>query len=573
MADSYKGTHLLMYPEAQEMRVYGTFRKKYTGMGDERIIVYGIKYYISQFISRTITEQDIKAGRDFMKVHLTNYKTGKPTGISQTKGKDDDYFDLLAKSGHFPVKIEALPEGSVIRPNIPAYIITATNENSRLCAFLETILTMIWYPSTVATLSKHTKHLINKAFVRSVAQEPDMYKTILDTRLHDFGFRGCTCVEQSVIGGSAHLLNFNGSDTMSACYHVTYHLNDKNPIGISIPATEHSVMTSWADEVVAINNLCEKFNGEMVACVMDSYDYESALDYILPKIAQTVITNNCKFIIRPDSGDPVDQVMKGLRAAAKVFGVELNKKKFKVINNCSVIQGDGIDYEIINRILEAVLDENFSAENVAFGMGGGLLQKVNRDTMSFATKLSYTRDNNGVEIESMKCPDNSVDKWSLPGKVMVLQQKIDPLDDTRLGPHVVYTEEEGKALILAGSHTNSMRVVYDGTTYDGSNETDQEAKRIGNQQIKEFYAESFADVRERVEREWALTAPGPDTIHDGLKSKQLKIKAKHTERIRLSKESALGSRFTMRVPRLQAAGNDILRVLNKTLQYDNMYHD
>ena len=151
---------------------------------------------------------------------------------------------------------------------------------------------------------------------------------------------------------------------------------------------------------------------------------------------------------------------------------------------------------------------------------------------------------------------------------MVLQQKIDTQDDTKLGPHVVYTEEEGKVLILAGTHTNSMRVVY-----DGSGETDVDARRIADTQIKEFYAESFAEVRERVEREWALTAPAPDTIHDGLRNKQLKRKAKHTERIRLSKVAQLDSRFTMRVPRLQAAGNDILRVLNKTLQYDNMYHD
>ena len=572
MADSYKGTHLLMYPDAQEMRVYGTFRKQYPGMGDHRIVVYGIKYYISQFISRYISEQDVEAGRAFMKVHLKNYKTNEPTPIIENESANGDYFELLLKNHSFPVKIEALPEGSVIRPNIPAYIITATDENSRLCAFLETILTMIWYPSTVATLSKHTKNLISKAFKRSVDLEPGMYKTILDSRLHDFGFRGCTCVEQSVIGGSAHLLSFNGSDTMSACYHVTYHLNKGIPIGISIPATEHSVMTSWSDEVTAINNLCDKFPREMVACVMDSYDYDNALAFILPKVRDKIVRNECRFIIRPDSGDAVEQVMKGLRAAEKVFESKENTKGFRVINHCSVIQGDGINYDTIKIILEAVLAAGFSAENVAFGMGGGLLQKVDRDTMSFATKLSYTRDKLGNEIESMKCPEGIPDKWSLPGKVLVLQEILDTEDPPKLGPHVVYTEEDGLLLLEKKTHKNSMRVVY-----DGSGTADPAAIALAKKDAAEFYAETFDQVRERLEREWEANTPGPDTINEGLRKKQLKVKESHSERIRKMQDeippAKLNSRYTMRVPRLQAAGNDILRVLNKTLQYDNMYHD
>jgi nicotinic acid phosphoribosyltransferase len=181
-----------MYPDAQEMRVYGTFRQKYPGITDDRIVVYGIKHYISQFISRKITDQDIQAGSDFLKGHLVNYLDGKPIPLEE---KGSDYFALLKKNHNYPVKIEALPEGSVIRPGIPAYIITAKDENSRLCAFLETMLTMIWYPSTVATLSRHTKTLIEKAFLLSVVEPAGKYQALLDTRLHDFRLRGCTCVE------------------------------------------------------------------------------------------------------------------------------------------------------------------------------------------------------------------------------------------------------------------------------------------------------------------------------------------------------------------------------------------
>jgi nicotinamide phosphoribosyltransferase len=95
-------------------------------------------------------------------------------------------------------------------------------------------------------------------------------------------------------------------------------------VGISLPATEHSVMTSWPDEIAAITNLCTRFPGRIVACVMDSYDYDNALKIILPAVKDVIIRSGCKFVIRPDSGDAVDQVLKGLRAAARVFGYEKN---------------------------------------------------------------------------------------------------------------------------------------------------------------------------------------------------------------------------------------------------------
>jgi len=87
--------------------------------------------------------------------------------------------------------------------------------------------------------------------------------------------------------------------------------------------------------------------------------------------------------------DPFSLSLSHDSAAEKVFGYDVNQKGYKVIKGCGVIQGDGVSYESLGRILDAVLAGGYSAQNCAFGMGGGLLQKLNRDTMSFATKLSY----------------------------------------------------------------------------------------------------------------------------------------------------------------------------------------
>jgi nicotinic acid phosphoribosyltransferase len=124
----------------------------------------------------------------------------------------EDLFNQFIEEndGYFPVKIEALPEGSVIFPHVPVYQITALGKYSRLVTYLETLLTMIWYPCTVATLSRRCKDIIERGFVETVDDDAAF---LLNSRLHDFGFRGCTSVEQSVIGGCSHLLNFTGTDT------------------------------------------------------------------------------------------------------------------------------------------------------------------------------------------------------------------------------------------------------------------------------------------------------------------------------------------------------------------------
>ena len=74
------------------------------------------------------------------------------------------------------------------------------------------------YPTTVATLSRRARDRIEAAFEQSVDEGRN--SPFVGSRLHDFGFRGCTCVEQSVLGGVAHLLNFDGSDTLSAAYYA-----------------------------------------------------------------------------------------------------------------------------------------------------------------------------------------------------------------------------------------------------------------------------------------------------------------------------------------------------------------
>lgn len=409
LSDGYKACHFLMYPKAKQMSAFGGFRTPYPNLDDNRFVVYGLRYIIENYISIQWTEKDIEEAQSFYNTFNLGYTT-------LPFPKDIFLKFVKENNGYFPIKIEALPEGSVAYVGTPIYQITAVNEYSYLLTYLETVLTMLWYPCTVATLSRMTKDIIKKAFEKSV--DPEFFY-LLESKLHDFGFRGCTSLEQSILGGSAHLLSFTGSDTMSACYYVQNQLNNGRPRGCSLPASEHSTMTAWKSEEKAFDHITETFKNTIFSTVMDSIDYEYACTKIVPKFSARVTEHNGFMILRPDSGDPIEAVLLGLKSAEEAFGCIKNSKGFKVLKNSAVLQGDGIDYKILSRILDAVLKEGYSAQSVTFGMGGGLLQKVNRDTMSFATKLSHIIYEDGSQKDIMKLPKSDLNKASFPGRVVV----------------------------------------------------------------------------------------------------------------------------------------------------------
>lgn len=93
------------------------------------------------------------------------------------------------------------------------------------------------------------------------------------------------------------------------CLCLQFMLNNGKPVGSSIPATEHSVMTSWATERAAIENMIENFGTGAFACVMDSYDYGKALSDVIPSIYEKKIGKGGYMVLRPDSGDPPEVVL------------------------------------------------------------------------------------------------------------------------------------------------------------------------------------------------------------------------------------------------------------------------
>jgi len=128
----------------------------------------------------------------------------------------------------------------------------------------------------------------------------------------------------------------------------------------------------------------------IIACVSDSYDLDNALHSIFGgSMKQDIIDSGKTFVVRPDSGDPATMVCSTIQKLMDRFGYHRNEKGYLVLPPCiRVIQGDGITIDSLPAILDAMREQNLSIDNVAFGMGGGLLQQVNRDTYGFAMKTS-----------------------------------------------------------------------------------------------------------------------------------------------------------------------------------------
>lgn len=387
--DSYKASHFKQYPEGT------TYLKAYfeARTDNEDIKFFGLQYIIDQYVNQTITAEMVEEAKEVVEAH------GLPFPYEGWMKVVNEY------DGKIPLKIRAVTEGTVVPSSNALFTVESLDEELFwLVTWFETCLARVWFPTTVATRSMRIKRVIADALERSGDPEG------LPFKLHDFGARGTSSGESAAIGGVAHLTNFMGTDTMEALVLARKHYYE-DMAGFSIPASEHSTITSWGRdrEVDAFKNMLDQFAtpGSLVACVSDSYDIYNAVSHLWgDDLKQQVIDSGAILVVRPDSGEPLDMVLYCLRTLGEKFGYTVNDKGYKVLNHVRVIQGDGVSEDAIKTIVDAILDEGWSMDNLAFGMGGEMLQKMDRDTHKFAYKVCLATIN-GEQVPIYKDPVGS----------------------------------------------------------------------------------------------------------------------------------------------------------------------
>lgn len=473
-SDSYKVGHWLMLPDGTQ----GFF--SYAGprgfiKGLDKAVFWGLQAILKKIFSKRITIADVRRAKRFADRHLG-------PGIFNEEGWTRI---VNENSGKIPLKIRAIPEGTVTGPNVAVFTVELSEgfeDFGWLVSYFEPLLLQVWYPSTVASISFQSRINIGKYWKKTV---DDDRMDGLNFALHDFGFRGASVPEGAGIGGSGHLLNFMGTDTMAAIavLYDFYDLDEEDDAsmpGFSVLATEHSVMGANADAAekndynslkMAVELLKKRGKGAIVSAVADLYDPFRFARWVSTDFKEDIVNSGGRFVVRPDSGNPKDVVKQIIEILMQGFGYTINSKGYRVLPDCvRVLQGDGINLNSIPEILEYLMQFGLSAENVVFGMGGGLLQHCDRDWMKYAMKGSAIYDGSSWK-DIFKDPITDPGKVSLKGRITtvirgnrIMSVKIDEMIDGDIDlMNVVYDNGEiyeNVSFVAARQHLIALAETY-----------------------------------------------------------------------------------------------------------------
>ncbi|MGB3779965.1 MAG: nicotinate phosphoribosyltransferase, partial [Tunicatimonas sp.] len=394
LADAYKYSHhKLYYPGTTQ--VYSYLESRGGKFGST--VFYGLQYLLKEYLEGVaFTQQDLDEAASF---------------LPQVFGREDVFdkskfqYILDAHDGRLPVRIRAVPEGTAV----PVKNVLMTIENTDpecfwLTNFLETLLMQVWYPCTVATVSREVKKAVADYYETTATPGAEAG---INYVLNDFGYRGVSSMESAALGGSAHLVNFSGSDNLAGSVLTQRYYHTTEVYGKSIPATEHSICTLLGEkgERDIFRHVLNTFPTGTIACVSDSYNiFRACEEYWGEELKNKILERDGTLVIRPDSGDPVMTLLVIFEILFEKFGYTTNDKGYRVLPpQIRVIQGDGVNYDAIKGMYAALKEHGISAENLVLGMGGALLQKLDRDTQQFALKCSAATVN-GEEVIVQKSP-------------------------------------------------------------------------------------------------------------------------------------------------------------------------
>jgi nicotinamide phosphoribosyltransferase len=411
--DSYKLSHRVQYPEGTTA-VYSYLESR-KGAAHPYTVFFGLQYLLKKYLATPITWDDLEEAIPIVNAHLGS-------GVFNYQGWSKI---ITEKQGKLPLRIKAVPEGTVVPTgNVLVTIENTDPEYFWLTNYVESLLMHVWYMTTVATRSYAVKQMLAEYLDETAAGNYDG----LPFQLHDFGYRGASSHETAGIGGAAHLVNFKGTDTLPALlFAKKYYDADLDTLAFSVPATEHSVMTAMGEdgEHSVVDRLIDHYPTGIISVVDDSYNYQRHVNWLCTDFKDRILARDGVFVTRPDSvpqgESPASVVVWIAKRLWAAYGGSVNVQGNKILDpHIRILWGDGIEADGIELILKELEFHSFSTENIVFGMGGGLLQKVNRDTENFSIKSS-AQERNGIWYDIFK---DAPGKHSKRGKLALVQNEF-----------------------------------------------------------------------------------------------------------------------------------------------------
>ena len=448
LTDGYKLDHRRQYPEGTEY-VYSNWTPRsnaYFPEAEDGVVVFGIQYFIKKYLIDYFNREFFDKPKE---VAVKSFARRINTFLGENQ-VGTSHIEALHDLGYLPVRIKALPEGSICPIRVPMLTIMNTYPDFFwITNFLETLISCeLWLPMTSAT----TARVYRKELERH-AEKTGFSKDIeLGFLCHDFSMRGMAGLEASIISGMGHLTSFIGSETIPAIDAMEEYYNadaERELIAATVPATEHSVMCAGGvdDEFGTFKRLItEIYPKGFVSIVSDTWDlWKVVMDY-LPRLKKEVMARDGRLVVRPDSGDPVEIIcgytkkqlddctcyedMYSPQAAGvyellwHIFGGTINEKGYKVLDpHIGVIYGDSITIERQREIYRRLEAKGFAATNLVLGIGSYTYNYRTRDSLGFAMKATWCEIyGEGKEIFKQPKTDSGM-KNSLKGLIQVLKDE------------------------------------------------------------------------------------------------------------------------------------------------------
>lgn len=432
LADAYTvGSNDFESQDARDKSIYYiTFRRQLNSInptlyaeGDNRIVFAGLQRILEKLFYEPITHQEIDDAKEFLSTFKATLNGPQNYSFPEEIWRRivDEY------NGRPPIKIKAMPEGSVVYPNEPVVQVESKVKGMGILgAWFESKLLQTWAVSERITQNEHWMVKMKKMVLRVNPKLDDETVTFLASlMLTDFGDRAGITLEESEELGMAHLYTFPGTDNCSGAYQAWMNAS-KTPIGSSVNALAHRNVQGFdfeGDCYEAIYNFCK--NGEFISMVSDCYDYDFAVEnFLLPLALKSVAEDNNKIVVaRPDSGNALKQVIWTIELAIKngLYTEEvINGKTWYFGTTLRFIEGDGMTHEMMDEIIEALLEKGYAPYGWGlFGQGGGLRNNLKRDNLS----AKYALTSKGMDDEGVVKFSETLGKTTLPGPFKVLRTK------------------------------------------------------------------------------------------------------------------------------------------------------
>lgn len=401
LTDGYKVDHRRQYPEGTTL-VYSNWTPRKSRIENvDEVVFFGLQYFIKKYIIEDFESSFFRQPKEeVVKKYarrINNYLGENQVGTKHI----EDLHDL----GYIPMVFKALPEGASVPVRVPMFTMYNTKpEFFWLTNYFETLLSaVIWLPCNSATIARQYRKVLDR-FAKETSSVPEF----VNWQAHDFSMRGMGGVEAAVTSAAGHLLSFTGTDTIPAIdfFEEYYNANsDKELIGGSVAATEHSVMCmgTTEGEFETFERLITKvYPKGIVSIVSDTWDLWKVLTDYLPRLKNNIVSREGKVVVRPDSGDPIhilcgnpygktEEERKGvIELLWDVFGGTINDKGYKeLVPQIGAIYGDSITIERATKICEKLKEKGFASTNVVLGIGSFTYQYNTRDTFGFAMKATY----------------------------------------------------------------------------------------------------------------------------------------------------------------------------------------